>query len=116
MSEDLKKSALNLFKKAADVANETATNIKDEYDKSDAKKIIDEKLQDTKEYLDDKGISDKASEISSYTTDQLDKVSGSKILELVEERLEMQDSFNDVLASKLEEALTRIKVLEEKLK
>ncbi len=115
MSEDLKKSAKEWFKKATDVATETATAIKSEYDGSELKKNVDEKLKETEKVLDDLGVTEKASEISSYTSDQFDKVSGSKILELVEERLSKQDSYNDLLAEKLDEALNRVSELEKKL-
>ena len=42
----------------------------------------------------------------------MDVVSGKKLLELVEQRLELQAQYNDVLAMKLEEALQRIAALE----
>ena len=122
MTEDMKKSAINFFKKATVVASETASTlsetastIKNEYSKSDLKKEVDLKLKDTKEILDEAGISKKAAELSSYSTEQLDKVSGKKILELVEEKLETQDRYNNILATKLEEALDRIAELEAKL-
>ena len=44
-----------------------------------------------------------------------DVVSGKKILDLVEQRLELQARYNDVLATKLEEALQRIDVLEKEI-
>lgn len=44
-----------------------------------------------------------------------DVVSGKKLLQLVEERLELQTQYNDILATKLEEALRRIAALEEKV-
>ncbi len=44
-----------------------------------------------------------------------DVVSGKKLLQLIEERLERQMQYNDILATKLEEALRRIADLEEKV-
>ena len=46
--------------------------------------------------------------------DGFDVVSGKKIMALLEERLELPAQYNDVLATKLEEALGRIATLEEK--
>jgi hypothetical protein len=48
--------------------------------------------------------------------DRLDQVTGKQLVELLEERLRMQDDYNDVLATKLAEALERIAALEEKLR
>ncbi len=45
-------------------------------------------------------------------SDCLDSMSGQKIYDVVQERLAVQDQYNDVLASKLHEALQRIEALE----
>ena len=45
----------------------------------------------------------------------MDVISGKKLLELVEQRLELQAQYNDVLATKLDEALQRIAALERKV-
>lgn len=43
---------------------------------------------------------------------QLDTITGAAILKLVEERLELQARYNDILATKLDEALKRVEILE----
>ena len=53
---------------------------------------------------------------ASAVGDGMDVVSGKKVLELVEQRLELQSQYNDVLATKLEEALQRIDVLEKEIR
>lgn len=53
---------------------------------------------------------------ADYVGEGFDVASGKKILNLVEERLELQMQYNNVLAVKLEEALNRIEALEEKAK
>ena len=53
-----------------------------------------------------------AKTVSAKTSEVLDTVSGQKILEHMEERNVLQDKYNDILATKLEEALHRIEVLE----
>lgn len=45
----------------------------------------------------------------------LDSISGQRMFDLVQERMAVQDQYNDVLASKLHEALQRIERLEEAL-
>jgi len=60
----------------------------------------------------------KASESAKRTAgavgDGMDVISGKRLLELVEQRLELQAQYNDILATKLEEALQRIAALERK--
>ncbi|MDD3021335.1 MAG: hypothetical protein PHX61_10245 [Alphaproteobacteria bacterium] len=58
-------------------------------------------------------ISVKASEAAvDVVKEGLDSVSGQKMYDLVQERLAVQDQYNDVLAAKLHEALERIETLE----
>ncbi len=64
------------------------------------------------EILDEYGVSRTIAEISATASDQLDAISGAKLLQLVEQRLELQARYNDILATKLDEALTRIELLE----
>lgn len=45
----------------------------------------------------------------------LDTISGKAMYELVRDRLDLQDRYNDLLATKLQEALDRIDVLERRL-
>jgi hypothetical protein len=122
MSAEFKKNALDLLIKAKQTASEIKGKALDEYDKSGAKVEVEKRLRDAKSFLDENGITEKAEvgikkvqELSEIASDNLDKVSGKKILELVEARLSIQTQYNDILASKLEEALDRIRALEEKL-
>lgn len=112
MPDDIMKKASGWLKKATETATEVAKAAHNEYQESGAKDIVEEKAKQAKEFLDEKGVTEKATEITSAASDQLDAVSGKKILDLVEERLEMQSGYNDILATKLEEALLRIKQLE----
>lgn len=71
-----------------------------------------------------KSIAKKANELTPdvvkstahRVSDSMDVISGVKLLETVQEMIELQEKYNDVLAGKLEEALLRIEVLEEALK
>ncbi len=115
MDDELKKKAMGFIKKASSVVSEKLDSAKNEYDKSEIKKVVDEKAKQTKDYLNESGVSDKVSEISDVASEHLDKVSGKKILDVVEERLSIQDEYNNILATKLEEALQRIDILEKEL-
>ncbi len=77
---------------------------------------IDEKVTKTKEFLDETGVTKKVNDVSDSVGNHFDVVSGTKQLILVEERLELQAKYNDLLAQKLDEALTRIAALEQSLK
>ena len=83
-----------------------------EYERSEAKAYVDQLSSDTKRFLDEKGVTEHVSKAYDATQDHLDVVSGTKILRLVEERLELQEKYNDILATKLFEALKRIEALE----
>ena len=47
--------------------------------------------------------------------ERLDQVTGKQLVELLEQRLRVQDEYNDILATRLAEALERIAALEEKV-
>lgn len=49
---------------------------------------------------------------SRRVVDSVDVLTGAKLLEVVQEMLQAQEEYNDVLATKLDEALTRIAMLE----
>lgn len=55
------------------------------------------------------------SSASKRASEHFDTLSGAAILRLVEERLEVQARYNDLLATKLDEALRRIETLERQL-
>ncbi len=63
-----------------------------------------------------KTVSDASIKVGGVAVDAvkegLDSVSGQKMYDLVQERLAVQDQYNDVLAAKLHEALERIEALE----
>jgi neutral trehalase len=122
MSEDFKNKAKDLFNRAIKATDELKDKALDGFDKSEVKSEIGKKLQDAKEYMDEKGITEKAEigikkaqELAELASDNFDKVSGKRILELVEGRLFLQTQYNDILATKLEEALARIAELEKKI-
>jgi len=52
---------------------------------------------------------------ASTANKQLDVISGKELLAVVQARLDLQARYNDVLASKLDEVLTRLEQLERKL-
>ena len=88
------------------------TKLKGEYADSDLKRQVEEYASQTKQFLDEKGITDKAAEAYQTTQEHLDTVSGARLLQLVEERLTLQEKYNDILATKLEELIQRVEKLE----
>jgi hypothetical protein len=87
--------------KVAEVATETVKAIGDAYQGSGLEETV------TNASAVAKTASDKTGEV-------LDTVSGQKILEHMEKRNVLQNKYNDILATKLEEAFRRIEVLEKR--
>ena len=85
---------------------------KEAYERSGLKSKVGAASRRTKDLLESSGASDTVAHFSSVAGKQLDTLSGAKLLELVEERLAIQSKYNDVLATKLQEALDRIQRLE----
>jgi|GEM_PF-6421349 len=52
---------------------------------------------------------------ASVVSEKLDEVSGKRLVELLEKKLQIQDSYNNILATRLAEAIVRISVLEERV-
>ena len=61
------------------------------------------------------GANGKIDSAQSTISGKLDEISGSAMYQLVQERLSEQEQFNDLLATKLQEALDRISELENRL-
>src|SRR5687768_12196347 len=106
-----RESAVPLGKMArgAEIAVKTTTAAIDAaYRVTGAKDAVD----GARDLADRTGMTSAARTVAGATGDALDTVTGKRILALVEERLDLQARYNDVLASKLEEALHRIRALE----
>ena len=65
--------------------------------------------------LDERGVKRAIGSAAGAVVNRLDQVTGKQLVELLESRLRLQDEYNDVLATRLAEALDRIAALEEKL-
>jgi len=61
------------------------------------------------------GAKGKVDAVQSQISGKLDKISGQAIYQLVQERLAEQERFNDLIATKLHEALGRVSELEKRL-
>ena|SRR2546427_775178 len=108
-----KGAASGLVEDAADVAGYTRQLAKDTYDRTGLRSKVHAMSDAAKDLLEEAGVIDTAARFSKVAGDQLDTLSGAKLLALVEERLSIQSKYNDILATKLQEALDRIKILEE---
>lgn len=109
------KSAADLVRSASDSAGEAMKEAKEKYEQSHLKEKLDQATERTQNVLEKTGIPDFAGRVSKTANEQLDSISGAKMLALVEERLQIQDHYNDILAAKLQEALDRIEKLEKQL-
>ena len=98
----------SLIKKASKEINKGKNSLKQELKDRGITEYVDEITEKT--IQSDTGK--KLTKLTEDASEQLDKLSGKKILELVEKRLSLQDQYNDILATKLDEALTRLSILE----
>ena len=57
-------------------------------------------------------LESKVKDTAGAVVGKLDQVTGKRLIELVEQKLKIQDAYNDVLATRLAEALKRIEKLE----
>lgn len=62
--------------------------------------------------LEQRGAKQLVKETAGAVVGKLDEVTGKRLLELLEEKLAIQDTYNDILATRLAEALERIAKLE----
>jgi hypothetical protein len=62
--------------------------------------------------LDQRGAKKATKDTTGAVVGKLDQVTGKRLVELLEEKLRIQDAYNDVLATRLSEALERIAKLE----
>jgi hypothetical protein len=62
--------------------------------------------------LDQRGAKLAAKQTTQAIVGRLDQVTGKRLVELLEQKLKLQDTYNDVLATRLAEALERISKLE----
>lgn len=76
---------------------------------------IEEKVAMADKFLEESGTKHKIGVVTSKVSEQFDVISGQAILKEVQERLAKQDEYNNILATKLFEALDRIKFLEQKI-
>ncbi|HYX34120.1 MAG TPA: hypothetical protein VE954_13510 [Oligoflexus sp.] len=109
------KSATDLLNSASDSVGEAVKDAKEKYEASMLKSKLDQAAEHTQKALDKTGVPELLGHVSQAAGEQLDAISGAKILALVEERLQLQDRYNDILAAKLQEALDRIDQLEKQL-
>jgi hypothetical protein len=65
--------------------------------------------------LDEHGVKQAIGVTAGAAIGKLDEVTGKRLVELLEEKLRIQDLYNDVLATRLAEALERISKLEARL-
>lgn len=65
--------------------------------------------------LEQRGAKKALKDTTGAVVGKLDQVTGKKLVEMLEERLRVQDEYNDILATRLAEALERIAKLEARI-
>ena len=70
---------------------------------------------DAQRKYEESGAKGKVDVFQSQVSGKFDEISGQAMYQLVQERLVEQDRFNDLLATKLHEALERISELEKRI-
>lgn len=97
--------ALNQYVKEIATIQEELTNAKIEVEKGETEyAAMGESISEE--------ISRRGQKVANTANKQLDILSGKEVLAVVQARLDLQARYNDVLATKLEEALARIEKLE----
>lgn len=110
LATSAKESATEVSRKAADVVKAGTKQMADK-----TAHTLTSVSNAAKSKADEIGISDKVSHGVSAARKTVDVFTGEKQLRLIEERLTLQMRYNDVLATKLDEALTRITELEARI-
>ena len=88
--------------------------------KSTSQKVINHPksqtaIKKTKEFCDEKGVTEKAIKVGNKISVSKKTFTGERASEEVTKIINLQKCYNDLLATKLEEALKRIEVLEQRL-
>lgn len=65
--------------------------------------------------LEERGVFSAIAAATEAVGDKVGQVTGKRLVEMLEEKLRLQDQYNDLLATRLAEALERITKLEERL-
>ena len=100
----------------SEAASNLNSSLKSKFEKSGAKDFVDQALGAGNDLLKKTRISETASQISESVNNELDSISGKKIMEKLTAHIVLQEQYNDVLAGKLEETLNRVEELEKKIR
>ena len=109
------KSAGNISKSTGDKLDDALEAAGELYEHTGIKKVVEKSAKGTKNVLAKTGVTTAATKVSEVAGEHLDTLTGIKVYKLVEERLAIQSRYNDILATKLDEALKRIELLESKI-
>lgn len=103
------------FQKTKNNAGEASDRMKASVVQASENYQVAERVGRVREKL-DKNTPEFVKDTASKVSNSVDVVSGAKLLAEVREMITLQEKYNDTLATKLEEALQRIAVLEAFLK
>ncbi|MGE4519929.1 MAG: hypothetical protein AB7E04_10535 [Desulfobacteraceae bacterium] len=110
-----KKTTEDVTSKATESASKLANATSQKYDQSIAKEKINCLVSATNKKYEEIGVKEKVNTITDKVTEHFDVISGQAMFQAIQDYLVKQEQYNNVLASKLVEALDRIRQLEEKV-
>jgi hypothetical protein len=108
----VKKTVISPMGKVGKTTAKVADKVSDKYKKSPLKSKVDKTISTIDKTLDKTGVKTKAKRVKYATKKHLDTFTGTRQFRLMQERMALQQRYNDILATKLEEALQRIERLE----
>jgi hypothetical protein len=101
----------SIFEDAKQEASGMADRVMDSTSRMAREYKVSERIENIRLSMDE-NTPDLVKDVSKRMGDSVDVLTGVKLLEVVQEMLQAQEEYNDILATKLDEALTRIAVLE----
>lgn len=96
----------------SEVASAKATGAIDTGKQAYAGSLLESAVNYLDGELDQRGVKKAIKDTGGAVVDRLDQVTGKQLVELLEAKLRVQDEYNDILATRLAEALERIAQLE----
>lgn len=111
----MKKHVKDMANKLSDASKKGYDHLKSSYEKSEFKEGVSQASGVANDLLESSGIPKRLSQANQAIDEELNAISGKKVMDKLAAHIALQEQYNDVLAGKLEEALKRIEKLERKI-
>lgn len=107
--------AMEIGAAGADLTIDAAKHIADKSNQAFSATGLSSAVEYLDNALEERGIKDAIADATEAVGDKLDQVTGKQLVEMLEAKLRRQDEYNDIMATRLAEALQRIAALEKTL-